>query len=132
MIYVWYYLGIWLPYGPIKHTHTRISTYSHARTHTHTLPVYLVVHAVDPVWPQQLDGLSNQIGASAVEHAEAQVQVELVRRSFGVQTPERTEAALRPAREREEREERERRERSRRGKEKKGRMDLFYIYIYLR
>lgn len=60
------------------------------------LVVYLVVHAVDPVWPQQVDGLADEVRASAVEHPETQVQVELVRGGFGVEALEGAEAAFRP------------------------------------
>lgn len=58
----------------------------------------LVIHGVDPVWTQQLDSLTNQIGASTVKHAKAQVQVEFVRRSLRVQAFKRAETALWPKR----------------------------------
>lgn len=57
---------------------------------------HLVVHAVDPIWPQQIDGLANQIGPSTVEHPKAQVKMEFICGSFGVQTLEGAEAAFRP------------------------------------
>lgn len=60
---------------------------------------YLVIHAVDTVWPKQLDGLANQVGAAAIEHAEAQVQLELICGGFGIQPPEGTKAALGPTEE---------------------------------
>lgn len=57
---------------------------------------YLVVHAVDPVGPQEVDGLADQVGASAVEHPKTQIEMELVRGGFGVETLEGAEAAFRP------------------------------------
>lgn len=57
---------------------------------------HLIVHAVHPVRPQQVDGLANQIGASTVEHPEAQVQMELIRGGLGVEALEGAEAALGP------------------------------------
>lgn len=60
---------------------------------------HLVVHAVDAIGAQQLDGLTDEVGAAAVQHAEAQVQLELVGGSFGVQALEGAEAALWPRRE---------------------------------
>lgn len=57
---------------------------------------YLVVHAVDPIRPQQIDGLADQIGASAVEHPKTQIKMELVRGGFGVETLKGAEAAFRP------------------------------------
>lgn len=57
---------------------------------------HLVVHAVDPIRPQEIDGLANEIGPSTVEHPEAQVEVEFICGSFGVQTLEGAEAAFRP------------------------------------
>lgn len=60
---------------------------------------YLVVHAVDPIRPQQIDSLANEICASTVEHPETQVQVELVRGGLGVQTLEGAKATLRSKRE---------------------------------
>lgn len=41
--------------------------------HTETGVQYLVVHAVDPIGPQQVDGLANEIRASTVEHPETQI-----------------------------------------------------------
>lgn len=60
---------------------------------------YLVVHAVDPVRPQQVDGLADQVRASAVEHPKTQVEVELVRGGFGVEALEGAEATFRPGEE---------------------------------
>lgn len=57
---------------------------------------HLVVHAVDPIWPQQTDGLANEIGPPTVEHPKAQVEMEFICGSFGVQTLEGAEAAFRP------------------------------------
>lgn len=57
---------------------------------------YLVVHAVDPVWPQQINGLADEIRASAIEHPETQIEMELVRGGFGVKSLKRAEATLRP------------------------------------
>lgn len=57
---------------------------------------YLVVHAVDPVRPQQINGLADEIGASAVEHPETQIEVELVRGGFGVKSLKGAEATFRP------------------------------------
>ena len=63
------------------------------------MPVaYLVIHGIDPIGTQQIDGLANQVGASAVEHPEAQVQLELICGGFGIQTPEGAKAALWPRR----------------------------------
>lgn len=59
---------------------------------------YLVIHAVDTIWPQQLDGLADQIGAAAVKHAKAQVQLELICGGFGIQPSEGTKATLGPRR----------------------------------
>lgn len=72
-------------------THTDVQARIHKTDDQH-----LVVHAVDPVRPQQLDGLANEIRASAVEHPEAQVEVELVCGGLGVEALEGAEAALRP------------------------------------
>ncbi|KAF3854605.1 hypothetical protein F7725_022660 [Dissostichus mawsoni] len=55
---------------------------------------YLVVHAVDPIRPQQIDSLANEICASTVEHPKTQVQVELVRGGLGVQALEGAKATL--------------------------------------
>lgn len=74
--------------------HRQKHTYTH--THKETDVQYLVVHAVDPIWPQQIDGLANEICASTVEHPKAQVEMELICGSFGVQTLEGAEAAFRP------------------------------------
>lgn len=57
---------------------------------------YLVVHAVDPVWPQQIDGLADEIRAPAVEHPETQIEMELVRGGFGVESLKGAEATFRP------------------------------------
>lgn len=57
---------------------------------------YLVVHAVDPIRAQQIDGVADQIGASAVEHPKTQIKMELVCGCFGVETLEGAEAAFRP------------------------------------
>lgn len=57
---------------------------------------YLVVHAVDPIWPQQINGLADQISASAVEHPKTQIKMELVCGGLGVETLEGAEAAFRP------------------------------------
>lgn len=57
---------------------------------------YLVVHAVDPIGPQKIYGLANEIRAATVEHPKAQVQMELIRSSFGLQTLEGAEATFRP------------------------------------
>lgn len=65
-------------------------------TYEQTRVQYLIVHAVDPVWPQQVDGLADEVCASTVEHPKAQVQMELIRCSFGVETLERAEATLGP------------------------------------
>ncbi len=61
---------------------------------------YLVIHAVDTIWPQQLDGLADQVGAAAVQHAETQVQLELICGGFGIQPPEGAKAALGPTEDR--------------------------------
>lgn len=58
----------------------------------------LVVHAVDAVWSQQIDGLANEIRASTVEHPKTQIEMELVRGGLGVQALEGAEATLRPGR----------------------------------
>lgn len=65
-------------------------------THKQPRVQYLIVHAVDPVGPQQVDGLANEVCASTVEHPKAQVQMELIRCSFGVETLEGAEATLGP------------------------------------
>lgn len=57
---------------------------------------HLIVHAVHPIRPQQVDGLANQIRASTVEHPEAQVQMELICGGLGVEAFEGAEAALGP------------------------------------
>lgn len=57
---------------------------------------YLVVHAVDPVWPQQINGLADEIRAAAVEHPETQIEMELVRGGFGVKSLKGAEATFRP------------------------------------
>lgn len=57
---------------------------------------YLVVHAVDPVRPQQIDGLADEIRAAAVEHPETQIEMELVRGGFGVKSLKGAEATFRP------------------------------------
>lgn len=68
----------------------------HTHIHKQSDLPYLVIHAVYPVWPQQINGLANEICASAVEHPETQVEVEFVCCSFGVQTFEGAKATLRP------------------------------------
>lgn len=68
------------------------------RSHTNSVHSvqHLIVHAVHPLRPQQLDGLANQVRASTVEHPEAQVQMELIRGGLGVEALEGAEAALGP------------------------------------
>lgn len=57
---------------------------------------YLVVHAVHPVRPQQVNGLADEIRASAVEHPKTQIEMELVRGGLGVETLEGAEATFGP------------------------------------
>lgn len=57
---------------------------------------YLVVHAVHSIWPQQIDGLTNEVCASTVEHSKAQIKMELVCGRLRVQALEGAEATLRP------------------------------------
>jgi len=64
--------------------------------HKETDVQYLVVHAVDPIGPQEINRLANEICASTVQHPKTQVQVELVCGGFGVQTLEGAKATFRP------------------------------------
>lgn len=57
----------------------------------------LFAHAVDAVGSQQVDGLLDQVGASAVEHPESQVLQELGLCGGGVQLPGGAETILRSA-----------------------------------
>lgn len=59
-------------------------------------PEYLVIHAVDSIWAQQINSLANEISPSTVEHPETQVQMELVGGCFRVQTLKGAETTLRP------------------------------------
>lgn len=45
----------------------------HKKKHQEIYVQYLVIHAVDPVWPQQINGLTYEVCASTVEHPETQV-----------------------------------------------------------
>jgi len=65
------------------------SLVTHTHTHTH-----LVVHGVDPVGPQQVGGVGQQVGAAAGQQPEAQVQLELDHRRWGSQALVGGEAAL--------------------------------------
>lgn len=69
---------------------------AHSRTKEVDSVQHLIVHAVHPIRPQQVDGLANQIRASTVEHPEAQVQMELICGGLGVEALEGAEAALGP------------------------------------
>ncbi|TNN87925.1 hypothetical protein EYF80_001889 [Liparis tanakae] len=45
--------------------------------HRETDVRYLVVHAVDPIGPQEINRLANEVCASTVQHPKTQVQVRM-------------------------------------------------------
>lgn len=60
---------------------------------------HLVIHSVHTISAQGLNGLADEVRSPTVEHAEAQVLVELLRCCTGIHPPEGTETALGSVRE---------------------------------
>ena len=55
----------------------------------------LLTHAVESIWPEQVDSLLHQVCASTAEHTEAQVLQELCLDRDSIQFPRGTEAVIR-------------------------------------
>lgn len=64
------------------------------------LRTHLVIHGVHAIRAQGFDGLVDEVRPPAVEHAETQVLVESFSSRSGIQPPEGTETAFRPAQKR--------------------------------